>query len=208
MCSEPELQRGRANMTERLLPTTSLILEGSGETPGSSCKTGKMDGGGARTGSPMGKDRIDPWNFFFSFPAYFCERVRISTTAGFSTRWKCVAFRLILFFDTHYRYNKKKYNAATMQMINNPRKMDEIRALTSKMAMLKRIVPIVRIRLFFDAILLLLYLVYFAGSASNFFLHPGAQKKYFLPLYSLMRFVLFSSTIILQIGSIAIRVSP
>jgi hypothetical protein len=47
------------------------------------------------------------------------------------------------------------------------------------------------------------FYVYFCGSESNFFLQPGAQKKYFLPLYSLVNFAVFSSTVILQIGSIA-----
>ena len=63
-----------------------------------------------------------------------------------------------------------------MQMINNPQIMVEVRLLTSNMPALKRIVPMVRIREFFIAIILLLYLVYFAGSVSNFLLHPGAQK--------------------------------
>lgn len=80
-----------------------------------------------------------------------------------------------------------------IQMINNPHMIEDVRPLTSKMPTLNRIVPIVRIRSFFSATTLHLqfvpcmgnlqyhYLTYFAGSASNFFLHPGAQKKYFLP---------------------------
>jgi len=52
------------------------------------------------------------------------------------------------------------------------------------------------------------YEIYFSGSESNAFLQPGAQKKYFFPLYSLVNLAVFSSTVILQIGSIAIGSPP
>src|SRR5665811_1527865 len=43
-----------------------------------------------------------------------------------------------------------------------------------------------------------------SGSRSNIALQLGAQKKYFLPLYSLTYFAVFSSTSILHTGSCAI----
>ncbi len=56
-----------------------------------------------------------------------------------------------LHFQCNYRYNRKKYTPATMQMINKPQIMVEVRLLTSNMPALKRIVPMVRIRKFFIA---------------------------------------------------------
>ncbi len=46
-------------------------------------------------------------------------------------------------------------------------------------------------------------LVHFSGAWSNIALHPGSQKKYLMPLYSLTHSVLVGSTSILQTGSSA-----
>src|SRR5512136_2346686 len=54
--------------------------------------------------------------------------------------------------NMHYRYSRKKYTPAIIQMINNPQIIEEVRPLTSKIPMLKRIAPIVRTRSFFAAI--------------------------------------------------------
>jgi hypothetical protein len=58
------------------------------------------------------------------------------------------AFSLL---DTLYRYIMKKYTPAIIQITNNPQMRKEVRPLTSKTPMLKRIAPIVRIRSFFIA---------------------------------------------------------
>jgi len=53
-----------------------------------------------------------------------------------------------------HRYNRKKYTPATIQMINNPQIMDEVRMPASKIPTLSSIAPIVRIRSFFTATVL------------------------------------------------------
>jgi hypothetical protein len=53
--------------------------------------------------------------------------------------------------NAHYRYNRKKYTPAIIQMINKPQMREEVRPLTSKIPILKRIVPIVSVRSFFIA---------------------------------------------------------
>lgn len=52
------------------------------------------------------------------------------------------------------------------------------------------------------------HFAYPAGSASNFFLQPGEQKNYFVPLKPLVNFAVVSSTVLPQIGSIALSVPP